>query len=187
MDKGTIKEICDVVTSEVMKRVQSNLSDMKPELVRSVTEAASRKAIEAATQVADVKCRTYEERITQLEAKIAKLTLATPPPAQPKAERISAKAIDGVTTLSTSQIDDILSFPNYCREANEWIYYIKVVKQGYDGYGELYKVRLDGTMNQKIFEGKVSNSETAANLFFRIWGDKVQFRDADDRMRSIKV
>lgn len=49
MDNGTIKEICDVVTSEVMKQLQSNLSDMKPELLRTVTETATRKAVEAAT------------------------------------------------------------------------------------------------------------------------------------------
>ena len=135
MDNGTIKEICDVVTSEVMKQVQSNLSDMKPELIRSVIEAASKKAVEAAIQAADAKCRTLEQRIAQLEAKMSKLTAATPVPEYPKAERIPAKAVDGITTLSAEQVDDILSYPKLCIEANGWIYYIKVLKQGYGGYG----------------------------------------------------
>ena len=30
MDNRTIKEICDVVTAEVMKQVRQNLSAMKP-------------------------------------------------------------------------------------------------------------------------------------------------------------
>ena len=88
MDNGTIKEICDVVTGEVMKQVRSNLSDMKPELLRTVTETATRKAVEAATQAVDARCRTLEQRIAQLEATISKLSATPPTPAQPKAERI---------------------------------------------------------------------------------------------------
>lgn len=187
MDNGTIKEICDVVTSKVMKQVQSNLSDMKPELLRTVTETATRKAVEAATKAVDARCITLEQRIAQLEAKISKLTATPPAPIQPKPERIPARAVDGVTTLSAAQIDDILSFPNYCHEANGWIYYIKVIKQGYGGYGELYKVRPDGTQNQRIFNGKVSNNEIDAQFHFSVSGDRLCFKDSDGRERAIRV
>lgn len=209
MDNGTIKEICDVVTSEVMKQVQSNLSDMKPELIRSVTEAAARQAAATAEQSAENRCRRLEQRIAQLESafqsvksrcdglekhaellesRIAKLTATPPTPVQPKAERIPARAVDGITTLSTAQIDDILSFPNFCREANGWIYYIKIIKNDYfGGYGELFKVRPDGTQNQRIFDGKVSNSEIDAEYDFSVSGDRLKFKDADGRDRVIRV
>lgn len=193
MDNGTIKEICDVVTSEVMKQVQSNLSDMKPELIRSVTEAAARQAAATAEQSAENRCRRLEQRIAQLEATISKLSATPPAPAQPKAERLPARAVDGVTTLSAAQIDNILSFPDYYREANGWIYYIKVLKQGYGGYGELYKVRPDGTQNQKISSERVSTSSTDTDRSFSslgafdVKGDKLQFIDANRNKRVIRV
>lgn len=208
MDNGAIKEICDVVTSEVMKQVQSNLSDMKPELIRSVTEAATRQAVAAAEQSSDNRCKRLEQRIAQLESafqsvksrcdglekhaellesRIAKLTATPPTPVQPKVERIPARAVDGITTLSTAQIDDILSFPNFCRESNGWIYYIKIVVEGYDGYGQLFKVRPDGTQNQRIFNGKVSNNELDAKYEFSVSGDRLKFKDIDDRDRVIRV
>lgn len=208
MDNGTIKEICDVVTSEVMKQVQSNLSDMKPELIRSVTETAARQAAATAEQSAENRCRRLEQRIAQLESafqsvksrcdgfekhaellesRIAKLTATPPTPVQPKAERIPARAVDGITTLSTAQIDDILSFPNFCREKNGWIYYIKVVKEGGYKYGELYKVKPDGTQNQRIFDGRVSASETDAKYDFSVSGDRLKFTDFDYRERVIRV
>ena len=214
MDNGTIKEICDVVTSEVMKQVQSNLSDMKPELIRSVTEAAARQAAAAAEQSAENRCRRLEQRIAQLESafqsvksrcdglekhaellesRIAKLTATPPTPVQPKAERIPARAVDGITTLSAAQIDDILSYPCFYREANGWIYYIKVLEQGYSGYGELYKVKPDGTQNQKISSERVSTSSTdtdpifASMGAFHIIGDKLQFKDTNGNKRVIRV
>jgi len=183
MDNSTIKEISDVVTKEVMKQVQSNLSDMKPELLRTVTEAAARKAIEAT----DAKYRGLEERIVQLEAELKKRPAVSPALAQPEAERTSAKAVDGINTLSMEQIDDILSFPNFCREANGWIYYIKIIGDGYDEYGELYKVRPDGTENQKIFNGKVSPNEMYAKHDFKVSGGKLSFIDEENRDRVIRV
>lgn len=212
MDNGTIKEICDVVTSEVMKQVQSNLSDMKPELIRSVTEAAARQAVATAEQSAENRCRRLEQRIAQLESafqsvksrcdglekhaellesRIAKLTAAPPAPVQPKAERIPARAVDGITTLSAAQIDKILSFPDYCREANGWIYYIKIIEKGYglpyQGYGELYKVKPDGTQNQRIFNGRVSIFDVDVQCYFSVSGDRLKFKDADDMVRAIRV
>lgn len=143
--------------------------------------------------MADARCRTLEQRIAQLESKISKLTATPPVPAQPKAECVPARAIDGVITLSATQIDDILSFPYYYREANGWIYYIKVLKQGYSGYGELYKVRPDGTQNQKISSERESISSANTDPMFsslgafHVKGDKLQFIDANGNKRVIRV
>lgn len=186
MDNGTIKEICDVVTSEVMKQVQSNLSDMKPELLRTVTETATRKAVEAATQADDARCRTLEQRITLLETKISKLTATPPAPAQPNAERIPARAVDGVTTLSSAQIEEILSYSELSIQRDGWIYYYKIHNGEYssDSYAEIFKVRFDGTQNQKIFNGKAHYLYTH---YFKLWGNMLHFMDIEGQKRAIRI
>ena len=207
MDNGTIKEICDVVTREVMKQVQSNLSDMKPELIRSVTEAAARQAVAAAEQSADNRCKRLEQRIAQLESafqsvksrcdglekhaellesRIAKLTATPPVPAQPKAERIPARAVDGVTTLSSAQIEEILSYSKLSIQKDGWIYYYKIHNGEYssDSYAEIFKVRSDGTQNQKIFNGKAHYLYTH---YFELSGNMLHFMDSEGQERAIRI
>lgn len=197
---NTIKEICDVVTSEVIKQVQQNLSQMKPDLIKVVTEASVARSTEAVKKLVDAeysvafhklqnKNADLENRLALLEAKIMNQTVSPNSDFAEKPDRIKAKAVDGINTLSAEKIDDILSFPNFCREANGWIYYIKVIKCKYssDNYGFLYKVRPDGTENQKIFAGKVSGTEISAELYFKVKDDRLSFRDIDGNERVIRV
>lgn len=162
IDNNTIKEICDVVTEEVINKIRQELSAMKPELIQAITEASTAKAIEEIR-----KNDEPEKRISQ----------HVPP----------ASAIGDINTLSAAEIDDIFSYTNRCCEANGWLYYIKIIK-GKNGknihgkIGELYKVRPDGTENQKIFADKVSVNGT---LFLN--GNILSFRDSDFNPRRIKV
>ena len=185
MDDKTIKEICDVVTEEVMKQVRKNLSAMKPDIIEQIKNSVKKTAIQETQRITDSKYNKIDNRISQLEATIAKLTAEPAKPQQPKAERIPTKAVDGINTLSPSQIDEILSFPAYYREANGWIYYIKVNPDGYGGY--LFKVKPDGTQNQKIFNEQISGGEYDADVFFRVTENEISFKDYKGRSRIIMV
>lgn len=83
MDNNTIKEICDVVTDEVIKQVQQKLSEMKPDLIKTITEASVANAVEIIRKNIDVQNDTtiyqiqqknaeLEKRIVQLETQIKK-------------------------------------------------------------------------------------------------------------------
>lgn len=195
IDNNTIKEICDVVTEEVMKRIRQELSAMKPELIQAITDASTAKATEAIRKTVDAqnstairqfqqKIEILERRISQLEMKITKLSAPQPtvstekPTITATKAVITAKAVGRINTLSATQVNDILSYPNLYCEANGWIYYIK---KGIFA-GELYKVRLNGKENQKIFKGKVSANDT---LFLN--GNILSFMDSNFQPRRIKV
>lgn len=182
MDNGTIKEICDVVTAEVMKQVSKNLSAIKPELIEQIKNSAQKAAVQEAQRIIDSKYNKHEKRIAQLEETIAQLTAKQTEPEQTKAERIPAKAVDGINTLSPTQIEDILSYTELYHEYKGWIYYIKKIARY---TGELYKVKTDGTQNQKIFSGQVSASHPASS--FGVFNDMVYFEDSDNNKRSIRI
>lgn len=237
MDDKTIKEICDVVTEEVMKQVRKNLSAMKPDIIEQIKNSVKKNAIQETQRITDSKynkidnrisqlenknntekgnyqssitalekriaqlelrgnnsdnneyqstIRTLENRIAQLEATIAKLTTKPTTPLYPKAERITAKAVDGINTLSLSQINEILSFPELSIEDDGWIYYYKLINKSGVGaeYGEIYKVRTDGSDNQKIFNGKAHGLYTS---YFKLKGDFICFKDSNYQERAIKV
>ncbi|MBR1432094.1 hypothetical protein [Ruminococcus sp.] len=235
MDDKTIKEICDVVTAEVMKQIRKNLSAMKPDIIEQIKNSVKKTAIQETQRITDSKynkmdnrisqlenknnaeksdyqsnipalekriaqlelrgnnsdnneyrstIRTLENRIEQLETTIAKLTAKPTTPHYPKAERITAKAVDGINTLSLSQINEILSFPELSIEDDGWIYYYRIIKPGTLGYGEIYKVRTDGSDNQKIFNGKAHGLYTSQ---FKLRGDFLHFEDSDGQKRAIKV
>lgn len=232
MDDKTIKEICDVVTEEVMKQVRNNLSAMKPDIIEQIKNSVKKTAIQETQRITDSKynkmdnrisqlenknnaeksdyqssipalekriaqlelrgnnsdnneyrstIRTLENRIAKFEETIAKLTAKQTEHEQSKAERIPAKAVDGINTLSPVQIDDILSYTKLCREYKGWIYYIKKIDKH---IGELYKVKIDGTQNQKIFAGKV---EAWYVTDFHVSNDMVYFEDSEGNERSIRA
>ena len=206
MDNSTIKEIRDVVFMEVMKAVQSSLSEIKPELIESITAAAAARAkvevIKSTDLTNNVEFRKLrqeksilenhvamlESRVAKLEAQLVASSSSKPKETvQEKAVQKPASAVNGINTLSSDQIDDILSYQHYYREAKGWIYYIKVIKKGYDGYGELYKVKPDGTQNQKIFAEKVSTDSIDVEFDFNVKGDKLTFVDNEGNDRVIRI
>lgn len=172
MDNNTIKEICDVVTEEVMKQIRQELSAMKPELIQAITEASTAKAIEAIRKTENIaESNQLQQKNDEPEKRISQ---HVPP----------ASAIGDINTLSAAEIDDIFSYTNRCCKANGWLYYIKITKgENIHGkIGELYKVRPDGTENQKIFADKVSVN---GRLFLN--GNILNFRDSDFNPRRIKI
>lgn len=197
------------IVDEVMSQVRSNLSAMKPALIKEIVSEVSVQ-IKQNYQTENEKLR---KRISELEKRVSQLenkskTVSSPPPYVPPVS--TPQTVDSKTkpvfegsyfdryanktnTLTPAEVDKILSFPNFYREANGWIYYIKIVKNagnyygGIGDYGELYKVRPDGTENQKIFDEKVSIVEFFAEYDFRIDGDKLSFKDAQGRDRTIRI
>ena len=76
MESSTIKEICDVVSTDVMKDVRTNLSEMKPHLIKEITEAvviAINSKYEGVASQMQVNYEQLEERITKLETEISYL------------------------------------------------------------------------------------------------------------------
>lgn len=65
IDNNTIKEICDVVTEEVMKRIRQELSAMKPGLIQEITEASTAKAIEEIGKTVDAQNSTTFQQLQQ--------------------------------------------------------------------------------------------------------------------------
>lgn len=196
MDNNTIKEICDVVTDEVIKQVQQKLSEMKPDLIKTITEASVANAVEIIRKNIDVQNDTtiyqiqqknaeLEKRIVQLETQIKKSS--APQTSTTKPTRITPTAVDDINTLSAKQIDNILSFPDLHIIGNGWIYYYKIIATDYDEWGEIYKVRPDGTENQKIFNGKASGYENYIGEYFNLKGNKLFFEDNKGNRRVIEV
>lgn len=196
MDNNTIKEICDVVTDEVIKQVQQKLSEMKPDLIKTITEASVANAVEIIRKNIDVQNDTtiyqiqqknaeLEKRIVQLETQIKKSS--APQTSTTKPTRITPTAVDDINTLSAKQIDNILSFPDLHIIGNGWIYYYKIIATDYDEWGEIYKVRPDGTENQKIFNGKASGYENDIGEYFNLKGNKLFFEDNEGNRRVIEV
>lgn len=196
MDNNTIKEICDVVTDEVIKQVQQKLSEMKPDLIKTITEASVANAVEIIRKNIDVQNDTtiyqiqqknaeLEKRIVQLETQIKKSS--APQTSTTKPTRITPTAVDDINTLSAKQIDNILSFPDLHIIGNGWIYYYKIIATDYDEWGEIYKVRPNGTENQKIFNGKASGYENDIGEYFNLKGNKLFFEDNEGNRRVIEV
>lgn len=196
MDNNTIKEICDVVTDEVIKQVQQKLSEMKPDLIKTITEASVANAVEIIRKNIDVQNDTtiyqiqqknaeLEKRIVQLETQIKKSS--APQTSTTKPTRITPTAVDDINTLSAKQIDNILSFPDLHIIGNGWIYYYKIIATDYDEWEEIYKVRPDGTENQKIFNGKASGYENDIGEYFNLKGNKLFFEDNEGNRRVIEV
>lgn len=71
IDNNTIKEICDVVTEEVINKIRQELSAMKPELIQAITEASTAKATEAIRKTVDAQnstaIRQFQQKIEILE------------------------------------------------------------------------------------------------------------------------
>ena len=174
MDDKTIKEICDVVTEEVVKQVQSNLSAMKPQIIEEIKQSV----IQETKRMIDSRLDENDNRIAQIEYRIAGLANKSHESQQPIVENNLTTVVDGINTLSPSQIEEILSFSELSVEKRGWIYYIKPIDQ-FDG--ELYKVKIDGSNNQKIFKGKVRT------FILELKSDSLHFLDSELNDRVIKL
>ena len=120
---------------------------------------------------------SLKDKISELEKKITALTTPTQRP---------AAGIGSATSLSMSQVDEILSFPDYYREGNGWIYYMKPVKYKNDDVALLFKIRPDGTGNQQIFNGYLYNPKYSHQTF-DLRGNKLHFYDYENNKRVITV
>ncbi len=212
MNNESIKEICDAITPEIMKLVQNIFSDLKKEIVLEIKDEVSPNDLDEIQTLIDSKVNAYEKRIVELEdtvsrlcyktnesnlqeyekriveleETVARLSHKTNETSIKPVQRIKATAVDGISTLSAAQIEEILSFPKLSIEKDGWIYYYKLHHNNYGSvdYGEIYKVKTDGTQNQKIFNGK------AHGLFihyFELKNNMLYFHDIDNQERAIRI
>ena len=212
MDNESIKEICDAVTPEIMKLVQSIFSDLKKDIVLEIKDEASNNDIIGIRTLIESKVKEYEKRIVELEDIVSRLCYNTNETNVKKyedriveleetvsrlcykkdettiqpAQRTKATAVDGINTLSSEQIEEIRSFSKLSIEKDGWIFYYKLHHDdyGYVDYGEIYKVKLDGTQNQKIFNGKAHGLFTN---YFKLKGNMLYFYDIDNQERAIRI
>ena len=200
MNEETMKACCEQIESDVKLHMQKRFAETEEYLMHFITE----KTLDLMNNEEYLRLRQksaeLEERVNELERRLSELQFsAHVMPSMPTTPRHPAEAVDGIGTLSEPQMDLILSFPDFCIEVNNWVYYIKIVKdndyfydahnyrKAHEGYGALYKVRPDGTENQKIFDGKVNINRSPSEFFYDAETGILHFVDWDERSRTIKV
>ncbi len=86
--------------------------------------------------------------------------------------------------LTSSQMEEIRSYPDSCVETEEWLYYYKTVSYEGKRQIEVYKVKLDGTQHQQVLSGKIDSYSTISN--FRIRGNVLCFKEGGTN-REFKI
>ena len=84
-----------------------------------------------------------------------------------------------ITTLSEEQIQEILSYSDKYKKKEDWIYYTYPLNED---YAYLYRVRSNGTDNEKILPMKIS-----ASHYWEIQTDCIEFRDENFNKRRMPI
>ena len=84
-----------------------------------------------------------------------------------------------ITTLSEEQIQEILSYSDKHQEKGNWIYYTYPLNEY---YAYLYRVRSNGTDNEKILPMKIS-----ATWYWDINADCIEFTDENLNKRRMPI
>ena len=182
MDNGTIKEICDVVTAEVIKQVRQNLSTMKPELIQSITEESTKRAM---NQVKKLIHESTNDEINQLRKKNTSLEQMYARLEQriTKLESMSSTSVSSPQTKSESSSYSALSegemrnIRSHGFKVNDWIYYANKSNGNF-----LYKVRTDGTGNTQL-----SDCSLFGNGFMHISGGYLYYSVDGGGENKIKI
>lgn len=179
MDDKTIKEISDVITAEVMKQVQANLSAMKPHIIEEIKNSVLSEINNPTSRGSDTPSKDeekYEERfssrLTQrwgtpdldYDAK-NKILLSCK-----EVNNLNPNAVDNSSILSVGYMDDIINGDDFLIK-DGWIYYI-TTKIHKHGKGLLFRVRLNGTGNIKISKEVVLTYDK-----IRIWGKHYKYAE----------
>ena len=83
-----------------------------------------------------------------------------------------------LTTLSEEQIQEILSYSDKCEKKGDWIYYTYPLNEY---YAYLYRVRSNGTDNEKILPMKIYAD------YWEIQTDCIKFRDENFNKRRMPI
>ena len=83
-----------------------------------------------------------------------------------------------LTTLSEEQIQEILSYSDKCEKKGDWIYYTYPLNKD---YAYLYRVRSNGTDNEKILPMKIYAD------YWEIQTDCIKFRDENFNKRRMPI
>ncbi len=131
-----IQEICDAVREEVLTEVRNNLSQMKPDIISSITEEVVREMDSRyASQIGRL-----ENRISELERRVSN---SQNDPVQQKASAGSSPAAERIDAERVSCQYGAFRF-------NGWVYYPNKEMGDF-----LYRVRDDGTENTQLTDYSV--------------------------------
>lgn len=171
MEDKTIKEICDVVTAEVMKQVQANLATMKPQIIEEITNKVLSKINSNNNSTNPINTNTINTNPQQHSNKVIPRWGTTDFSDEQKEKILklckktndnNPNAVDNISVLSAYIMEKIISHPfsnsniwNFLIKDN-WIYYIKPLDrhQIFIGNG-LFRVHINGTHNEMISDENV--------------------------------
>ncbi|MBR1432095.1 hypothetical protein [Ruminococcus sp.] len=148
MDDKTIKEISDVITAEVMKQVQANLSEMKPKIIEEITNNVLN-VINANNNQRTVAASSNSTSNNKQQR------WGTPNFSDEQLNKIlnSCKEIADDKHISRAYMGRTLEKESFVING-DWIYYIQSFSE-FGGYGYLYKVKTNGTYHSRIIEESV--------------------------------
>lgn len=167
MDDKTIKEISDVITAEVMKQVQANLSAMKPHIIEEITNNVLSKI--NFNNNSNNSINTNPTNVNnQQQLNHDSPRWGTPNLSDEQRNKILTlcqetnkkipNMVDNEKILSITTIEYIINSKNFLIQ-NGWIYYIKKVPvKTYYSYEEqyrLFRVRTNGIKNTKLTDEEI--------------------------------
>lgn len=159
---STAREIYETVYNDVMKEVQENLSQMKPQLIHEIVDSAAQKVIDK-----------YEQRFKQLEQKISRMERNLQSGDLSDNIRANTNNSNGNVSNKASRIDVSQIYNGF--KFDGWIYYLN------ENMGDfLYKVREDGSENTQLTNYSVIG-------LFKVSDGYLNFSDADYKDRKIKL
>lgn len=101
-------------------------------------------------------------------------------PIPPEKSQTPESSKNKTTTLSEEQIQEILSYSDKHQEKGNWIYYTCPLSER---YAYLYRVRTDGTDNEKILPMKIfSNTH-----WWSVESDSIRFEDENNNKRRMPI
>jgi len=159
---STTREIYETVYNDVMKEVQENLSQMKPQLIQEVVDSAAKKVIDK-----------YEQRFKQLEQKISNMERNFQGGDLSNNTKASTNKFNGNTSNKAAKIDVSRIYNGFMFDG--WIYYPNKNMGDF-----LYKVREDGSENTQLTNYSVIG-------LFKVSDGYLNFSDADYKNRKIKL
>ena len=101
-------------------------------------------------------------------------------PIPPEKSQTPESSKNKTTTLSEEQIQEILSYSDKYKKKEDWIYYTYPLNER---YAYLYRVRSNGTDNEKILPMKIS----ARGYEWHIKADCIEFEDENFNKRRMPI
>lgn len=165
----TENQMIAVIANQVAETMRNNYESVVAEFENRLAEANSH---------IDV----LNKRVTQLESIVNDKAQQSAPQEYMSPQKAPQVQTSGkITTLSEEQIQEILSYSKKYKKKGDWIYYTYPLDSY---YAYLYRVRPNGTDNEKILPMKICAS------YARWWdvkADCIEFEDENSNKRRMPI